>query len=118
MTAPVWPAGLPQYFLAEGYNEGLPDNVQRSQPSVGPAKTRRRTTSMPWPVTGTMRMTVEQYEEFEAFVRGDLSEGARAFSLPKQRGAAGVWLVRFAEAPSSAYVAPFFEVALKLEVLP
>lgn len=118
MSAPNWPAGLPQYVLASGYGEGFPDNVQRSQPSIGPAKTRRRSTATPWPLSASIRLTEQQYDDFRDFVREDLADGARAFNLPKQRGDTGVWLVRFKEPINVSYAAPFYEVELKLEVLP
>lgn len=118
MAVPTWPAGLPQYFIVRGYAEGLPDNVLRSESDIGPAKTRRRSSAAPWPVSGTILATQAQYETFRAFVANDLAAGALPFNLPNQRATSGTWLVRLTEAVDVSFAAPYYEIALSLEVLP
>lgn len=95
---PIWPANLPQRFLAAGYSETMPDNVLRTQMDQGPDKVRRKSTDGVWEFSGTMRMTGVQLESFLDFYRDTLKEVAK-FNFPHPRKGTPI-MVRFAKAPS------------------
>jgi hypothetical protein len=79
MTA-AWPAALPQRVQATDYEEQQPETLLRTQMDAGPAKVRRRFTAAPRPLRVALRMTREQVELLEAFVRDDLMDGALPFT--------------------------------------
>ena len=56
-----WPDTLPQCYLENSYGEGLPENTIRDQFDTGPATVRRRATSAPFPVKGSMVMTTDEW---------------------------------------------------------
>lgn len=89
MTAIVWPAGLPEYVLTDGYDEQGPINVTRTKVDVGPAKSRRRSTVAEEPIAIKVAMTDDQLLIFEDFVKVDLMSGALSFEWmhPRKRTA-------------------------------
>ncbi|MGO6835017.1 hypothetical protein ACCS87_02650 [Rhizobium ruizarguesonis] len=117
MTVPVWPATLPCFFTATSYEEGGADNVLRSQNSIGPAKSRRRTTANVWTQGGQMVMTYSQYGTFWNFVKTDLLDGAKAFTFKDRLGGADL-LVRMREPHKATLEANMWHVSIMLEVLP
>jgi hypothetical protein len=94
MANPTWPAELPQLFERDGYQPpATPDGRLMTATDIGPGKVRPRTSALPRPVAGTMRMTYEQADILEAFVRDDLAKGSLPFVFPAQGAATGTWLV-------------------------
>ncbi len=117
MTVPVWPDTLPQCFTATSYEEEGADNLLRSDNSVGPAKTRRRTTANVWKQSGQMVMSVSQYRAFLTFVENDLLDRAKAFVFPDQMGGLAN-LVRIVSPHKASRTGAKWYVSLSLEVLP
>lgn len=115
MTVPVWP--LPCFFTAASYEEGGADNVLRTQNSIGPAKSRRRTTSNVKTQNGQMVMTYGQYETFLDFLENDILDGAKAFAFPDRLGGADL-LVRMREPHKATVEGNLWHVSIMLEVLP
>jgi len=115
----AWPATLPQYLLAEGYSEAKGDGRLRSQPEIGPAKVRRRSSAMPGPLQGRMMMSGAQRAILDAFVQTTLVNGVLPFTFPDPLTSAPI-LVRFGM-NLPAWTSPggdTFVAALDLEVLP
>lgn len=119
MTAPTWPAELPQYCLRTSLAGEGADNVIRSQPAIGPAKTRRRTVANIEKASGAFVMSEEQFEAFEAFFLDDIACGAKAFFLPDQRGRETPQLIRIVPPYKySRHGATAYRVELNWDVLP
>ncbi|MBX5285186.1 hypothetical protein HJB90_29905 [Rhizobium sp. NLR10a] len=117
MTVPVWPVTLPKFFTATSYDEGGADNVLRSETSIGPAKTRRRTTANVWGQSGQMVMSYAEYGDFLTFVRDSISDGAKAFTFPDRLGGSDL-LVRLKEPHKATLDGNSWVVSFSLEVLP
>ncbi|WEX07368.1 hypothetical protein [Chelativorans sp. AA-79] len=77
-----WPFTLPQSMRLSGFNRGLPDNRLRSQNDVGPAKVRRRASLAPYPISGDMIMTREQWGLLADFVNRTTGGGTLPFYFP------------------------------------
>lgn len=95
---PAWPEELPQYFVARGYSETLPDQKIESQTDVGPGKARKRFTQNWRAITGVILCTPEQAAALETFYRDTLNGGVLTFFWKApitQRGA----LMRFRTPP-------------------
>lgn len=121
MSASVWPLGLPQKFLIDGFSEGLANNRIRSQNDIGPAKVRPRSTAGVRMMAGSMSMTTDQLAVFKDFVEVDIFQGASPFTFPNQTfDGDAPYLVRFAEEmPQWQWMAPHtWKVDMKLEILP
>ena len=76
---PSWPNTLPDAFLRDGFARTPQPNVISFGTEVGPGKVRRRTTARTKSHTFSMKMTLVQLNEFEAFFEDDLSDGAIPF---------------------------------------
>ncbi|MBE9635782.1 hypothetical protein [Salipiger mangrovisoli] len=78
---PSWPSSLPFFSGRSAYElSGPTGHILRTQPSVGPAQRRLRTTAASRPFSGAISyMTLAQLAEFEAFYRDDLRLGSLAF---------------------------------------
>ncbi|WP_064696060.1 hypothetical protein [Rhizobium aegyptiacum] len=117
MTVPIWPDDLPQCFTATSYEEEGADNVLRSENSIGPSKTRRRTTSNVWKQSGQIVMSSLQYKTFIAFLKTDLLDGAKPFLFPDQFGGLAN-LVRLTGPHKASRTGGKLYVSMALEVLP
>jgi hypothetical protein len=118
--ADSWPASLPQCFLI-GYSEGLPDGTVEVQPDTGPPISRARSSAMPRPLSGQMRMTRAQIATLKTFVEVTLDRGVLPFEFPDPTAIGGTLLVKFAkgELPSWQQVTGrSYRVSLSLTVLP
>ena len=112
-----WPAGIPQYLTIAGNQEGTANGLLRSQTDTGPAKIRRRSSSVPRPLAGSMIMTDAQRDTLVAFVATDIADGALPFTLP-QSGGVGTWLVRFTGLPTYTNLGGgHWSAAFSLEIL-
>lgn len=90
MASVTWPSTLPQAPLLSGFRETPPDNLLRTEMDVGPAKTRRRTTSSPRPVEWPCLMSLAQVNTFEAFYKNTIRGGALRFNITHPRTGASV----------------------------
>jgi len=118
MSAIVWPVGLPQRMNANGFTETLPDLALRTEMDVGPRKMRRRFTTGPTAVEGTVTLRGSQPALLEAFYRDITAGGTLPFDWTHPR--TGVLKAfRFTGPPAFAPVAgDVWRATLKLEVLP
>ena len=76
-----WPAGLPANIRREGYKPPRAGgNVLETQTDAGPAKRRRRFTSVPHFVELSWRWsTADWKDKWLPFLADDLEDGSRAF---------------------------------------
>lgn len=118
--ADAWPESLPQCFLV-GYGEGVGDNLGEYQPDVGPPITRRRSTSAPRPLSGSMRMTRAQLATFRNFFEVTLDHGALTFAFPDPTVVGNTLIVRFEKQALPAWQqigAGVYRVPLSFKVMP
>lgn len=115
----AWPATLPQCLPLDNQQEGMANNLIRSQPDTGPAQVRRRSSAAPRAWSGMVVLTRAQLAILRDFVEVTLLQGSLPFSFPAT-SEAGTWLVRFADngLPKWRRVGPKFSVTLQLEILP
>ncbi len=114
----VWPLGLPQKLQASGYQESAPSTVVRTAMDTGPAKIRRRMTSAPRRIKGSVMLTAEQVAILDEFFLSTLSGGAVAFDwLHPRTGATASF--RFVSPPAYQNIGgTTYSAALDLEILP
>ena len=79
MANAVWPASLPQEFLAPGELETEPDAALRTEMDAPVPKTRRRFTAAVAPIRGDLRVTPAQRDTLRQFYRQTLGFGALPF---------------------------------------
>lgn len=76
-----WPATLPTEFPEDGFTLQPASGVIRTQMDIGPAKTRKRTSSVVESFSGTLVMTRNQYQNvFLPFYHNNIASGATAFN--------------------------------------
>lgn len=90
-----WPDTLPQIWLQDGYQETLPNVVQRTEMDAGPAKARRRFTAQVTPFKAKMNMTAAQKGYLEIFYNTTTAGGALSFTFPHD----GSDVLRFTKPP-------------------
>ena len=78
--ATEWPGSLPDYLLQDGFSKTYADNTIITEMSVGPPKTRRRSTAGITPIRGRQVHTAAQLAIFTTFYETTLSFGATAFN--------------------------------------
>jgi hypothetical protein len=78
----AWPATLPQNVLVNGYSEGVSDGLLEYPPDTGPPITRRRSSSMPRPLSMSFAVTTAQLATLRAFYDTTLSSGSLPFTFP------------------------------------
>lgn len=114
----AWPVSLPQYALADSYQESPRDILVRSSVDVGPEKRRPRYTSKPVDVSFALLMTSAQIDTFETFFEATLNWGADDFTWIHQRTLAAATYT-FAARPSYQPLGGgFWRVALQLVIWP
>jgi hypothetical protein len=115
----VWPSDLPQKFSASDYNDGLADNMLRSQMDSGPDKVRRLTIANAAPLSGSMMMDLPQWIVLKDFYVNVL-HGAGRFEIPNpEDDGATALIVRFTNPPTrSQWLPGVWRVAIMLEVMP
>jgi hypothetical protein len=118
MTA-VWPIALASVaFEPGGFTEKWPDTTLRTAMEVGEAKQRRRFTSAPSPIEGTIMIRADQVPVLEAFWGDTLGNGALRFQWAHPRTQALATL-RFTARPEISPTAggAWWRAQLKLELL-
>ena len=117
----VWPAGLPQSPLLDGFREAKADGRRFSSTDTGPGKVFRKTSTKADGLNLSFLMTAAQRVTFETFYSTTLNEGALPFDFPDYRSA-GTLLLRFRVSDSYNWTTPdagvHYLVRLPLEVLP
>lgn len=76
---PSWPATLPAAPLMNGLGMTPQPNVISFGTEVGPGKVRRRSTARVSALAAGLLLTQDQLEDFLAFFRDDLKDGALSF---------------------------------------
>jgi hypothetical protein len=115
----TWPAGLPQATEIDGYSETQPSLALRSAMETGPAKLRRRASSGPVRIEGTMLLVAAQTETLVAFWRDTLAGGALAFDWTHPRTGLAVQM-RFTAPPELRHEADgggLWRARLALEIV-
>lgn len=82
MANPVWPAGLPQMPLWDGWSETIRNQTVETPMDVGPAKVRRRTTVDIRDITACYKLTDAQKTTFVSFLNDTLAGGALRMDWP------------------------------------
>lgn len=80
----VWPAGLPQNMLFDGYSEKLPDGSVRTEMDAGPPKIRKRSDAGYREISGQVILTTTQVEDLVGFYEDTLSQGSVLFEWKNQ----------------------------------
>lgn len=118
ITRPIWPEKVPGFGLGWKH-QGLGDNVLRSKPERGPAKTRRTATAPVETISGTIAMDAAAYRIFTRWFHDEIADGAMSFqwwNFLKED-----WCearITSTSAESDGRVAGDMSVTLTLEVLP
>lgn len=124
MANPVWPAGLPQVPLKQGFSKKPKKQVISSPVERGKRKIRRKTTGKISVIAAVYRMTQAQFDDiFEPFFDTTLGGGALPFDLPDPKGGAGTLAVTFNPDPDAPYdpresLPGKLDVVVQLETLP
>lgn len=110
-----WPEGLP--YLLTGWSMSPSDNILRSQPERGPAKTRRKTTAKTKNYSGSLYLSSSELDTFLQFAEDTLMDCSLSFVFPdyasNEYAAARITSYSITQSDRNGY-----EVALELEVLP
>lgn len=112
-----WPNSLPQSLRVNGFVERPGDNLLKSENSVGPAKIRRKSTSSPSLLAGSMVLTPAQKTDFKSFVKSDISDCVKAFNFPDPDDGDAL-LVRLDPNYSFSQTGNNWILSLEFEVLP
>lgn len=80
MTAPAWPANIPQRPNDGGWSETNQRNVAEFQPEVGAPKFRRRSTAAGATASAGFTMTAAQLDDFDDFYADDCVDGTIPFT--------------------------------------
>lgn len=111
----TWPDTLP--YLLAGWSMTPSDNILRSQPERGPAKTRRKTTAKTKNYSGSLYLSSAQLDTFLEFAEDTIKDCSLSFIFPDYMSN------EFASARITSYTVTHdgrngYEVAIELEVLP
>lgn len=116
----VWPSTLPQQLLINGASLGVGDGLLEYQPDTGPSQTRRRSSAVMRPLSGSMNLTSAQMTTFETFFYTTILGGSLPFNFPDPRTGATL-LVKFTKQGLPAYTpqgGDNYLLALNMVVLP
>ena len=110
-----WPEKLP--YLNTGWSMTPSDNILRSQPERGPAKTRRKTTAKTKNFSGSIYLSSAELDIFLEFAETTLKDCSLSFLFPDYTsdGAASVRITGYSITQESK---DGYEVSIELEVLP
>ena len=113
----IWPSGLPQRPLAEGFTESAVPSVVRTDMDVGPAKMRRRYTAEVRVYSMGLLLTTAQVATLETFYVTTLGCVEPFDWIDHRTNAAASY--RFRSPPSYSEAGPgYWRATLDLEVLP
>lgn len=119
MASIVWPTGLPQRPLLDGYKEVPPKTSISTQMDVGPPKRRKRTTAGTRRFSVTYMMTKNEVDTlFDPFYLNTTEMGVLPFDIPHPR-TGNVVEANIDDEPQYAVRSPGqFEVTFTLVVHP
>lgn len=79
--AQVWPITLQQLISESGFSYEIADTALRSDMDIGPQKVRRRFTKGVNTMSGSIYLTIAQYNIFYSFYNTTLNGGVLAFTF-------------------------------------
>jgi len=118
--AAVWPGGLPQIPLMDGYEEGQSNHILATQMDAGPAKYRRRYRASIRNFSLSLMLTSAQLTTFDTFFESTLEGGALPFDWVHPRTQA-VKTFRFVAGQEIKWAAVGYDTyaaSLAVEVMP
>ncbi len=119
--AEVWPVGLPQYVLVQGYSEdAVGDNLVETSPDIGPPISRPRATAAAREMSFNMELSKEQVAILTEFYEVTLAMGSLTFTFPAP-SRAGTYLVKFKKdgrPKMSGAGGRYFMVSMSVWILP
>lgn len=118
MSNPTWPATLPQYLEAQGFENRFPNGVVRQPMDSGPGKARRRFTAAPEHISGSIVLDRQQYAAFKAFWKDTLAMGALKFDWVHPITGEACEMSFMAEPSVSAISGTTFRATLQLIIWP
>ena len=77
----AWPTGVPDDFESSGFAYDADSGLVRSDMDSGPAKVRRRFTSVPKNMKGTIVMTRAQFALWETWFEDVIYHGSLSFTM-------------------------------------
>lgn len=116
----VWPVGLPQNVLVNGYSEAVGDGLLEYQPETGPSISRRRSTANPRPIAMSFELTSAQIATLRTFYETTLIGGSLPFSFPGITEAV-TYLVKFQKSGIPKWTSlggDYYSVSMSVWVLP
>jgi len=118
VSDPIWPAGLPQRPLVDGYSNSFGNGAARTDMDSGPPKIRKRFTATAEPLRLVFRLTRLQVATLRAFFKDDCAYGAVPFSFVEPVLGASV-RVAFSKPPAIVPRSAIrFDATLELDWLP
>lgn len=118
----AWPGTLPQRFRYPTYHREVGDGRLRVPTDTGPAKVRGRSSAVVDVITGTMTMTLVQWNALQVFGATTLIRWSLPFTFPDPDDVNGLTalLVRFGDKlpTRDPITQDRLSVALTLEALP
>jgi len=121
MASIDWPTTLPQEMLVDGYNRTAANGILRSDMDAGPAKVRRRFTSAPQVIAGSIFVTAAQLALFKTFYNTTSLGGSLRFDWVDPDNGTTAVEMRFAAPPTWAPQGgseEYWVIEMALEVLP
>lgn len=115
----VWPVGLPQIPLREGYSESEPDVIKRTDMDEGPAKQRPKFTVGIRPFVLPLELETDQVDILKTFYASTLKDGTLPFAWKHPRSQTAMAFEFMGVPPSFAPVGGRnFRTTLLLKVMP
>ena len=108
----LWPEKF--VILKDGFSEGLPDRVIKSQMDVGPAKKRRRTILASYVIKFTCVIQISDVDEFRNFY---LDNDFDVFDFKHPR-TGNIVKARFNNVPTLAMNETFYNSIVEVEIIP
>lgn len=78
----TWPSGVPDDFEASGFGHDADSGIIRSDMDSGPAKVRRRFTSVTKNYKGSIVMTLAQFLLWQTWFEDVICFGSLTFTMP------------------------------------
>lgn len=107
-----WPSKF--RILLDGFTEGLPDRVIKSNMDIGPAKKRRRTILASYMINFSCHIEMADVDEFRQFYL-DNDVGVFDFIHPRTNA---TLTARFNNVPTLTLNETFYNADVELEILP
>jgi len=114
----TWPTTISQDFAQDGYKEIPPDNLIKTENSVGAPKVRRRTTANVRKFQCSVEMlTTSQMADMETFFTTTCKEGLLSFTVkhPRTKAATTFW---WSKPPEYTSHGATYDVQLSIEIRP